>query len=167
MNLILNFSQSRSSGCLEPTQKSRRRTFERWHVPVIRHVGETLINSARILRVLSPMKPKPSPSKQQGFASFEFEQKKRATQREKFLGEMEQVVPWTRLESVVEAKHPTAGRIGRQPIGVPSMLRMYFLQQWFGLADGRWRTPSTTASRCATSWASIWDVRRCLTSPRS
>ena len=81
------------------------------------------------------MKTKPSPSKQQSFASFEFEQKKRVTRREKFLGEMERVVPWTRLESLVEAKYPTAGRVGRQPIGVPRMLRMYFLQQWFGLAD--------------------------------
>jgi IS5 family transposase len=81
------------------------------------------------------MKQRPHPPKQQSFASYEFAQKKRVTRREKFLAEMEQVVPWSRLETLVEPKYPTAGRVGRQPIGVPRMLRMYFLQQWFGLAD--------------------------------
>ena len=37
--------------------------------------------------------------------------------------------------SAGEPVYPTGGRVGRQPIGVPRMLRMYFLQQWFGLAD--------------------------------
>ena len=72
---------------------------------------------------------------QLSFSSYEFAQKKRVTRREKFLAEMEQVVPWARLEAVIEPKYPTTGRVGRQPIGVARMLRMYFLQQWFGLAD--------------------------------
>ena len=73
--------------------------------------------------------------KQISFASLEYAGKKRQTRREKFLGEMEQVVPWARLQALVEPKYPTAGRVGRQPIGVARMLRMYFVQQWFGLAD--------------------------------
>ncbi len=73
--------------------------------------------------------------KQMSFAAYEFAQKKRVTRREKFLGEMEQVVPWVRLQSLIEPLYPSAGRVGRQPMGVPRMLRMYFLQQWFGLAD--------------------------------
>ena len=81
------------------------------------------------------MKHRLPPSKQLSFASYEFAQKKRVTRREKFLGEMERVVPWTRLEALIEPKYPTGGRVGRQPIGVARMLRMYFLQQWFGLAD--------------------------------
>ena len=81
------------------------------------------------------MKHQPRPAKQLSFASHEFAQKKRVTRREKFLSEMEQVVPWSRLEALIEPKYPTGGRVGRQPIGVPRMLRMYFLQQWFGLAD--------------------------------
>jgi IS5 family transposase len=81
------------------------------------------------------MKHRPQPPKQLSFASCEFTQKKRVTRREKFLGEMEQVVPWARLEALIEPKYPTGGRVGRQPIGVSRMLRMYFLQQWFGLAD--------------------------------
>jgi len=81
------------------------------------------------------MKHPPRPPKQLSFASYEFAQKKRVTRREKFLAEMEQVVPWARLEGLIEPLYPTSGRVGRQPIGVPRMLRMYFLQQWFGLAD--------------------------------
>jgi IS5 family transposase len=81
------------------------------------------------------MKQRPPQPKQLSFASYEYAQKKRVTRREKFLAEMEQVVPWARLEALIEPKYPTGGRVGRQPIGVPRMLRMYFLQQWFGLAD--------------------------------
>lgn len=61
--------------------------------------------------------------------------KKKQTRREKFLGEMERIVPWPRLIAVIEPLYPKSGRVGRQPIGVPRMLRMYCLQQWYGLAD--------------------------------
>jgi len=44
-------------------------------------------------------------------------------------------VPWARLEALIEPLYPTSGRVGRPPKGVPLMLRMYFLQQWFSLAD--------------------------------
>ena len=81
------------------------------------------------------MKHPPKPPKQLSFASYEFAQKKRVTRREKFLAEMEQVVPWARLEALIEPKYPSAGRVGRQPVGVARMLRMYCLQQWFGLSD--------------------------------
>ena len=96
---------------------------------------ETLINSVRILLASNGMKQHPPSPKQLSFASYEFAQKKRVTRREKFLAEMEQVVPWARLEALIEPMYPTGGRVGRQPIGVWRMLRMYFLQQWFGLAD--------------------------------
>ncbi|MEB0112199.1 IS5 family transposase, partial [Variovorax sp. RTB1] len=69
------------------------------------------------------------------FASAEYALKKKRTRREKFLAEMERVVPWSRLIAVIEPLYPTSGRVGRQPIGVPRMLRMYCLQQWYGLAD--------------------------------
>jgi transposase, IS5 family len=72
---------------------------------------------------------------QRSFASAEHALKKKQTRREKFLAEMERVVPWARLVSVIEPLYPTSGRVGRQPMGVPKMLRMYLLQQWYGLAD--------------------------------
>jgi transposase, IS5 family len=73
--------------------------------------------------------------KQTSFASLEYAGKKRKTRREKFLGEMEQVVPWVRLQALIEPHYPRSGRVGRQPIGVQRMLRMYFLQQWYTLSD--------------------------------
>ena len=72
---------------------------------------------------------------QRSFASAEFAMKKKRTRREKFLSEMERIVPWARLLALIEPLYPKSGRVGRQPIGVPKMLRMYCLQQWYGLAD--------------------------------
>ncbi|MEJ8858845.1 IS5 family transposase [Variovorax robiniae] len=72
---------------------------------------------------------------QRSFASAEYALKKKRTRREKFLGEMERVVPWARLIAVIEPMYPRSGRVGRQPVGVARMLRMYCLQQWYGLAD--------------------------------
>jgi transposase, IS5 family len=72
---------------------------------------------------------------QRSFASAEYAMKKKRTRREKFLADMERVVPWARLIAVIEPLYPTSGRVGRQPIGVARMLRMYCLQQWYGLAD--------------------------------
>lgn len=72
--------------------------------------------------------------RQLSFAQSEYAGKKRLTRREKFLGEMEKVVPWARLVALVEPHYPK-GRRGRPPIGVERMLRIYFLQQWYTLAD--------------------------------
>ncbi|MCB1979538.1 MAG: IS5 family transposase [Burkholderiaceae bacterium] len=72
--------------------------------------------------------------KQISFATAEHQTKKRVTRREKFLAEMNQVVPWARLIAAVEPYYPT-GKRGRPPIGLERMLRLYFVQQWYGLAD--------------------------------
>lgn len=68
------------------------------------------------------------------FSQAEYAKKKKTTKREKFLAEMEQVVPWARLVAVIEPHYPS-GRRGRPPIGIERMLRIYFLQQWYALAD--------------------------------
>ena len=73
--------------------------------------------------------------RQTSFASLEYAGKKRQTRREKFLGEMERVVPWARLEALIEPHYPKSGKVGRPPVGVSRMLRMYFLQQWYSLSD--------------------------------
>lgn len=72
--------------------------------------------------------------KQMSFAQAEFAGKKRITRREKFLGDMEKVVPWGRLVGVVEPHYPKGER-GRPPVGIERMLRIYFLQQWYALSD--------------------------------
>jgi IS5 family transposase len=71
---------------------------------------------------------------QMSFAQSEYAGKKKRTRREKFLGEMEVVVPWARLVAVIEPHYPM-GQRGRPPIGIERMLRIYFLQQWYALAD--------------------------------
>lgn len=92
--------------------------------------------------------------KQTSFASAEFAGKKRKTRREKFLDEMEAVVPWARLESLIEPHYPKSGKVGRPPIGVPRMLWMYFLQQWHTLTDEALEDALYDSRRCASSWAS-------------
>src|ERR1035437_10165124 len=63
-----------------------------------------------------------------------FQRYSKKTRRALFLEEMEQVVPWKELCSLVEPHYPKAGN-GRRPVGVERMLRVYFLQQWFSLSD--------------------------------
>ncbi len=100
--------------------------------------------------------------RQMSFAQSEFAGKKKTTRREKFLGEMEKLVPWTRLLALLEPYYPR-GKRGRPPIGLERMLRIYFLQQWYTLATKRSKTPSMIVKPCATSPGSIWASSRCLT----
>jgi IS5 family transposase len=44
------------------------------------------------------------------------------------------VIPWAKLLAVIEPHYPKGAR-GRPPVGLERMLRVYFLQQWYGLAD--------------------------------
>jgi IS5 family transposase len=71
---------------------------------------------------------------QMSFGQAEYARKKKTTRREKFLFEMERIVPWSRLVARIKPHYPT-GRRGRPPVGIERMLRIYFLQQWYGLAD--------------------------------
>ena len=54
--------------------------------------------------------------------------------RERFLAEMNAVIPWAHLLALIAPHYPQAGN-GTQPIGLERMLRIYFLQQWFNLSD--------------------------------
>ena len=44
------------------------------------------------------------------------------------------MVPWTRLLSVIKPHYPKAGN-GRRPYALSTMLRIHFMQQWFGYSD--------------------------------
>jgi len=68
------------------------------------------------------------------FASLAYENKKRQTRREKFLEEMDRVIPWKELLQVIKGYYPKAGN-GQQPMPLERMLRIYFMQQWYGLSD--------------------------------
>jgi IS5 family transposase len=56
------------------------------------------------------------------------------TRKREFLEEMEHVVPWAVLVQIVEPYYPK-GKTGRPPFPVETMLRVHYLQQWFGLSD--------------------------------
>ena len=56
------------------------------------------------------------------------------TRKREFLAEMERVVPWRELVSVVAPFAPE-GKRGRPPFSVETMLRIHFMQQWFTLSD--------------------------------
>jgi IS5 family transposase len=64
----------------------------------------------------------------------QYERYRKPTRRDLFLETMERIVPWDALCSVIEPHYPKAGN-GRPPIGLERMLRMYFVQHWFNLAD--------------------------------
>jgi len=72
--------------------------------------------------------------KQITFATLAEQGKKRQTRREKFLAEMELVVPWATLVELIDSHYPKAGK-GRRPWPLETMLRLYFMQQWFNLSD--------------------------------
>jgi IS5 family transposase len=72
--------------------------------------------------------------KQTTFASMAWAAKGRTTRRERFLAEMNAVMPWARLTALIEPHYPKAGS-GRPPLPLERMLRIYFMQQWFNLSD--------------------------------
>lgn len=72
--------------------------------------------------------------KQISLAATGFEIATKRTRKREFLDEMNQVVPWAELIALIEP-HAPAGKTGRPPFAVSTMLRIHFLQQWFGLSD--------------------------------
>jgi IS5 family transposase len=72
--------------------------------------------------------------KQISFASATYDNKKIMTKRERFLTEMDTVIPWPRLLKLIEPCYPKKGK-GRPPMPMESLLRIYFLQQWYSLSD--------------------------------
>lgn len=58
----------------------------------------------------------------------------RRTRKRVFLDEMERVVPWKEFVALITPHAPTKAT-GRKPFPIEAMLRIHFLQQWFGLSD--------------------------------
>ena len=72
--------------------------------------------------------------KQTTFASAAWSHKGKITRREKFLAEMDAVIPWQKLNRRIKPFYPKAGA-GRQPHPQETMLRVHFLQHFFNLSD--------------------------------
>ncbi|MHB8247577.1 MAG: IS5 family transposase [Acidithiobacillus sp.] len=60
--------------------------------------------------------------------------RRKETKRERFLREMDRVVPWSRLVALIEPHYPKGGS-GRKPMPLERMLRIHFLQQWYQFSD--------------------------------
>ena len=74
--------------------------------------------------------------KQLGFGDYEQATAKKRTRRERFLQEMEAVVPWKALIDLIEPCYPkTSSKGGRPPYPLETMLRIHLLQQWYDLSD--------------------------------
>lgn len=71
---------------------------------------------------------------QLSFADSEFTNKRRQTGKERFLGRMEKLIPWSRLIAVIEPHYPKAGN-GRRPYPLNTMLRIHCIQHWYNLSD--------------------------------
>ncbi|WP_088509275.1 IS5 family transposase [Burkholderia ubonensis] len=56
------------------------------------------------------------------------------TRKRTFLDEMECVVPWKEFVELIAPHAPTKAT-WRRPFPIEAMLRVHFLQQWFGLSD--------------------------------
>lgn len=72
---------------------------------------------------------------QASFSNLEYAAKKKVTRRDRFLGEIEVVTPWSALVAEIDPFYPKGKGRGRPPIGLERMLRMYIAQQCFGLSD--------------------------------
>ena len=74
--------------------------------------------------------------RQLGFSDYEQTTAKKQTKREKFLAEMEVVVPWELLIGLIKPHYPkTSKKGGRPPYPLATMLRIHLLQQWYSLSD--------------------------------
>jgi IS5 family transposase len=73
--------------------------------------------------------------KQLGLGDHGFAKGRKRTRRERFLDEMEAVVPWARLVARIAPHYPTGGGPGRPPMPLESMLRIHFMQLWFTYSD--------------------------------
>jgi IS5 family transposase len=71
---------------------------------------------------------------QLSFSDAEFTQKRRQTRKEIFLARMDKLIPWHRLETIIEPHYPKPGN-GRRPYPLFTMLRIHCLQQWYSLSD--------------------------------
>lgn len=72
---------------------------------------------------------------QRSFSDLEYAAKKKVTRRDRFLGEINAVTPWSALVAEIAPFYPKGEGRGRPPVGLERMLRMYIAQQCFGLSD--------------------------------
>ena len=70
---------------------------------------------------------------QQSFASLEYQNRKSTTKRDDMLGFFDKLIPWDEWVIIVKPFYYT-GRRGRKPVALETMIRLYVLQEIFGLS---------------------------------
>ena len=75
--------------------------------------------------------------KQISLATTGYELIQKRTRKRVFLEEMNLVVPWSELVGLIQvhASAQPSSKGGRPAFRVETMLRIHFMQQWFGLSD--------------------------------
>ena len=71
--------------------------------------------------------------KQQSFSNLEYENRKKRTRKDILLETLEEILPWTEWTEAVQPYYYNKRR-GRKPVGIESMIRMYIMQEVFGLS---------------------------------
>lgn len=72
---------------------------------------------------------------QMSFSDAEIASKTKTTRRERFLTQLEQLLPWANLIALIEPYYPTTGRRGQQPLPLVSMLRIHIAQIAYNYSD--------------------------------
>ncbi|MCR5694226.1 MAG: transposase [Clostridia bacterium] len=70
---------------------------------------------------------------QQSFSSLEYENRKSTTKRDEMLAFFDKLIPWDEWIIVVKPVYYN-GRRGRKPVELETMIRMYVIQEIFGLS---------------------------------
>ena len=68
------------------------------------------------------------------FSDSEYHSKPRQIPKEVFLARMDLLIPWQRLESMIEPHNPKAVN-GHRPYPLATMLRIHCVQQWYRMSD--------------------------------
>ena len=68
------------------------------------------------------------------FSDLAYKNKKKITRKQRFLEKMDEILPWELLLEPILSKYPKSPK-GRRPIPPGVMLRIYLMQQWYGLSD--------------------------------
>ena len=72
--------------------------------------------------------------RQFSFEDVSYQSRTKKTRNQRFLEQMDAVLPWEAFFLELESFYPKGSR-GRPPVGLERMLRIYFMQQWFGYSD--------------------------------
>lgn len=70
-----------------------------------------------------------------GLGNIGFELSNKKTPKRELLDEMNLVVPWGELVTLIAPHAPAPAKGDRLPFAVKTMLRIHFMKQWFNLSD--------------------------------